>query len=50
MSPQFSENLLTEIYVEPDDLLKAFKSWCEQKALGEGVHPTRTPEVRPQKL
>lgn len=33
MSPQVSENLLLEIYVETDDLLKSFQSWCEQKAL-----------------
>jgi hypothetical protein len=45
VSPQVSENLLTEIYVETDDLLKAFQSWSEQKALGRPLHPTRTPEL-----
>lgn len=34
MSPQISENLFIEIYVECDDLFKAFQSWSTQRALG----------------
>jgi hypothetical protein len=50
MSPQFSENLLIEIYVEVDDLLKAFEKWSEQKALGKLRHPTRTPGLSPSEI
>lgn len=45
MSPQFSENLLAEIYVETDDLLKAFQRFREQKALVPLRHLTRTPDL-----
>ncbi len=45
MSPQVSENLLCAIYVETDDLLKAFQQWNAQKALGTAAHPTREPEL-----
>ncbi len=45
MSLQVSENLLAEIYVQTDDLLKAFESWSKQKALGPLLHPTREPEL-----
>ena len=34
MSPQVSENLLMEIYVETDDLYKDFLTWSAQKAIG----------------
>ncbi|HEU0145236.1 MAG TPA: IS982 family transposase [Nitrososphaera sp.] len=50
MSPQFSENLLLEIYVEVDDLLKAFENWSKEKALGKLYHPTRTPNLSPSQI
>jgi hypothetical protein len=45
MSPQFSENLLLELYVEVDDLLKAFAKWSRSKAIGKAYQPTRTPDL-----
>src|ERR1041385_7158850 len=45
MCPQVSENLLTEIYVETDDLLKAFQSWSAQRAMGRFVFPRRKPRL-----
>ena len=45
MSPQVSENLLLEIYVETDDLLKAFQQWCERKALGRFLCSRRKPQL-----
>ena len=50
MSPQFSENLLIEIYVEVDDLLKAFENWSQQKAVGKLRLPTRTPSLSPSAI
>ena len=45
MSPQINENLLTEIYVETDDLLKAFRLWSRCKALSPLLSPRRTPRL-----
>lgn len=46
MSPQVSENLLLEIYVETDDLLKAFQEWSRTRAIGRFLLPTRrTPRL-----
>lgn len=45
MSPQISENLLTEIYVQTDDLLKAFQHWSAQSALGGFLLARRTPRL-----
>jgi Transposase DDE domain len=50
MSPQFSENLLLQIYVEVDDLLKAFENWSKEKALGKPYRPTRTPGLSPSEI
>jgi hypothetical protein len=30
MSPQINENILAEIFVEADDLYKAYLNWCRQ--------------------
>lgn len=45
MSPQVSENLLLEIYIETDDLLQSFQSWCQRKAVGHFLSPRRTPRL-----
>lgn len=45
MSPPISENRFLEIYVECDDLLKAFQSWSAQRAL-KGFLPLRRPPPR----
>lgn len=45
MSPQISENLFLEVYVETDDLLKAFQRWSAQRALG-GFLPLRRQSPR----
>jgi hypothetical protein len=45
MSPKISENLLAEIYVETDDLLKAFQSWSRQRALGCSLPSGRKPRL-----
>ena len=45
MSPQVSENLLAEIYVEADDLFKAFQDWCRCKALGRFLPLKRKPRL-----
>ena len=50
VSPQFSENLVIEIYVEADDLLKAFENWSQQKAVGKLRLPTRTPSLSPSAI
>lgn len=41
MSPQVSENLFLQIYVETDDLLKAFQQWSTQKAFRRFLFPKR---------
>lgn len=43
MPPQVNENLLAEIFVESDDLLKAFEQYSEQRALGRLLLPRRQP-------
>ena len=43
MSPQVSVNLFLQIYVETDDLLKAFQEWSSQKALGRFLFSRRKP-------
>ena len=45
MSPQFNENLLAQIYVEVDDLLKAYQNFRAQKDPEQVLHPTREPEL-----
>src|SRR5919202_4002558 len=45
MSPQVNETLLLEIYVETDDLLKAFYQWCHRKALGRFLSSRRKPRL-----
>ena len=45
MSPQVSENLLLEIYVETDDLLRGFQQWSKQKALGRFLPARRKPKL-----
>lgn len=50
MSPQVSENLLVEIYVETDDLYKDFLAWSVQKAIGRFVFPRRTPRLSPSEI
>lgn len=47
MSPQVSENLLLEIYVETDDLLQSFHEWSRRKAHGRFVFPRRQPKISP---
>ena len=42
MSPQFSENLLIEMYVEVDDLQKAYLQWRHPQMLGTPRRPSRT--------
>lgn len=46
MSPQFSENLLAEVYVETDELLKAFQCRSAQSALGPFLSARRKPRLR----
>lgn len=43
MSPQFSENLLIEMYIEVDDLHKAYLAWLTPNMLGKYSHLTRKP-------
>jgi hypothetical protein len=50
MAPQFSENLLINIYVEVDDLLKAFENWNKSKALDTLYCPTRLPDLSPSEI
>lgn len=45
MSPQVSENLLLEIYVETDDLLKAFQAWSHTKTLSSFLAAKRQPHL-----
>lgn len=45
MSPQVSENLLLEIYVETDDLLKVFHEWSRTKALECFLSVRRKPRL-----
>lgn len=47
MSPQVSENLFAEIYVETDDLLLSFQQWSQQKAIGRFLFPRRSPQLSP---
>lgn len=41
MSPQCSENMLIEMYVEVDDLHKAYIEWRNPKMMGRPRRPTR---------
>jgi hypothetical protein len=50
MRPQFNENLLVEVYVEVDDLLKAFESWSAERSLASLHHSTRTPGLSPSEI
>ena len=50
MSPQISENLLVEIYVETDDLLKGFQQWSESRAIGRFLYPKRQPRLRASEI
>src|SRR5829696_6028943 len=43
MSPQFSENMLIQMYVEVDDLHKAYLEWRSPKMIGKPRRPTRKP-------
>lgn len=45
MSPQFSENLLICMYVEVDDLQKAYLQWCGSRMLSKPRLPTRIPAL-----
>ena len=45
MSPQVSENLLLQIYVETDDLWKAFQEWSHTKAIGRFLLSRRQPRL-----
>jgi hypothetical protein len=50
MSPQFSENLLACMYVEADDLYKAFLNHTGLRRLGTLRFPTRTPSLSPPEI
>lgn len=50
MSSQFSENLLIAMYVEVDDLYKAFLGYGGLKRLGRFRLPTRTPSLSPSEV
>lgn len=50
MSPQVSETLLVAIYVEVDDLLKAFEWWSKEKVFVRLYYPTRTPNLSPSEI
>lgn len=50
MSPQVSENLLACMYVEVDDLYKAFLNYSGLQRLGKFRLPTRTPSLSPSEI
>ena len=50
MSPQVSANLLTCMYVEVDDLYKAFLNYSGLRRLGRLRLPTRTPSLSPSEI
>ncbi|MEM9830931.1 MAG: hypothetical protein AAF944_09840 [Bacteroidota bacterium] len=45
MDVQFSENKLISLYIEIDDLLKAYKAFLIKQGLLKGPRPTRTPAL-----
>lgn len=50
MSPQISENLLALMYVEVDDLYKAFLCYERTQKIGTAKLPTRTPALSPPEI
>lgn len=45
MRVQFTENKLIELFIEIDDLFKAFKKYQELKGITDAHQPTRTPRL-----
>lgn len=50
MSPQINENILTEIFVETDDLYKAYLKWCRQHGFTGMLTATRHPKLSPSEV
>jgi hypothetical protein len=50
MCPQINELFLIRIYVETDDLLKAFQNWSSQKPVPHLSQPKRKPRLNPAEV
>lgn len=50
MSPQINENILTEIFVETDDLYKAYLNWCSQHGFTSLFRTKRHPRLSPSEV